>query len=178
MIWREIILPDYTDFIIFFMLRYRGGVSREWKVYWKATYICRYVISDRDPCFTVIHRLDMSASVNEKPHVNDLPPPPHCKASSFIRWPDCFHSRGRCLALGHFSEALWNKSVSEYLILAPVFPLEDVFISSYGLVASTLLLIQYLDAQLHHCWPSRACFIPSSTKPDRWPRRWTSVVKL
>lgn len=36
------------------------------------TRICQYVISDRDPCFTLIHRLDMSTSVNEQPHVNEF----------------------------------------------------------------------------------------------------------
>lgn len=43
--------------------------------YWKVVAVHHLYLSACDPCFTVIHRLDMSTSVNEKPHVNERFPP-------------------------------------------------------------------------------------------------------
>lgn len=63
-------------------------------------------ISDHDPCFTLIHRLDMSTSVNEQPQVNEL---------FFIHpitcWPDCFHSC-RGLTFGQFLDVCVEQSSS------------------------------------------------------------------
>lgn len=66
-------MPDYADFLHFFYVKiWQRGVTRVEGLLESGSSQPLIIFVG----ITVIHRVDMSASVNEKPHVNDLPPPP------------------------------------------------------------------------------------------------------
>lgn len=189
---KEIILPDYIDF--FKVLRYPRAchasalerfIGKHSTPPQSTTCICQYVISNRDPCFTLIHRLDMSTSVNEQPHVNEF--------FSFIHqmaW--LFSFMWALFNIWSILRCFVKLSIHKYIILSAIFPskmcyLEKFSIFLLGIVADRmlgwviymLLLLQYLHVLdlSNSLFYSLNLMAPTVFRPAKWGeslRSWTS----